>query len=238
MCSASHPSVLPSPACDSQREAFLAQQRVAAVAAAGGPDGVVLRKMTNQTPLGIQVERAMKSLVEVVGGAELLERGGAHPRHDAHAERDVNAIGDFDPDFRQRRAERTHHIGDDVHGAAAHRAVEPSAHLGVGLGGIAPVVGRTGFVFGRRAYKGELFGARDIVGIGTMQIAVGAFLVVERDQDAFADGLLEEALTLGLGTIAPHDAVGLHQLRAFGDPFRPARCFRCERCRSRFCGIL
>ena len=93
--------------------------------------------------------------------------------------------------------------------------IEPLNHppqLGVGLGGLAPVVGRAGFFLGRRAYEGELLGARDVVGIGTMEVAVGALLVIERDEDALAHGLLGEALTLGLGAIAPDDVVRLHKL--------------------------
>ncbi len=52
---------------DSQRETFLAEQRVAAVTAADRDNRVVLRKVANQAPLGIQIERAMNSAIEVVG---------------------------------------------------------------------------------------------------------------------------------------------------------------------------
>src|SRR5208283_5265796 len=94
-----------------------------------------------------------------------------------------------------------------------------------GLDGGAPVVGRPGFILGGCAYEGELFGARDVVGTGTMQIALGTLAMIERNEDAFADGLLKQALTLGLGTVAPHDPVRLQQLRAFGDPFRERGAF-------------
>jgi len=40
-------------ACDSERETFFAEQRVAAVAAPGRPDRVVLGEMTNQPALRV-----------------------------------------------------------------------------------------------------------------------------------------------------------------------------------------
>ena len=55
---------------DSQREAFLAQQRVAAVTAADRPDRVVLRKMTDEAALRIEIERAMQAAIEISGLAE------------------------------------------------------------------------------------------------------------------------------------------------------------------------
>ena len=179
---------------DSKRETFLAEQRVAAVAAADRDDRVVLREVANQAALGIQIERAMNSAVEVVGVAKLLERGRAHPRHDSHVQHDVDAVGELDADLRERRAERAHHVRHHVHRAPAHRAVEPSAQLGVSLGGLGPVVGGAGVDFVRRADEGQLLGARDVVGIRAMQVAAGPFVLVELDENSRGDRLFGEAI--------------------------------------------
>ena len=218
MCSANQPSSRPSDAGDSQRETFLAEQRVAAVAAANRDDRVVLREVANQAALGIQVERAVNSAIEVGGLAQLLERGGAHPRHDSHVEHDVDAVGQLDADLRQRRSERTHHVRHHVHRAPAHRAVEPSAQLRVSVGGIGPVVSRARVDFVRRADEGQLFGARDVVGIRAMQVAAGPLLLVQLDEYSRGDCLLGEPIFFGFVTVAPDDCVRFGQCCDFFDP--------------------
>ena len=57
------------------------------------------------------------------------------------------------PTFEIARAERAHDVGDDVHGPAAHRAVEQRADLPLRLGRLHPVVGRTGVVLLRVQMK-------------------------------------------------------------------------------------
>ena len=218
MCSASQPSSRPSTLAILQRETFLAEQRIAAVAAADRDDRVVLREMANQAPLGIQVERAMNSAIEIGRFAKLLERRRAHPRHDSHVQHDVDAVSQLDADLRQRRPERAHHVRHHVHRAPAHRAVEPSAQLGVSGGRLGPVVGRPGVVFFRRADESQLLGARDVVGIRSMQVAAGPLLLVELDQYSRGDRLFGEPLLLRFGTVAPHDRVRLGQRGDFLDP--------------------
>ena len=53
-----------------------------------------------------------------------------------------------------------------------------SLKFGVGLGWVAPVVGRPGFLFGRRADESELFDPGDVVRIGAMQIRPRNFFLV------------------------------------------------------------
>ena len=80
----------------------------------------------------------------------------AHPRHDAHAQHDVDRVGDFEPDLGQRRIRRSHDVGHDEHRPPAHRAFQHAVQLAVRLGGLRPVVGRAGFFLRRRADEGEL----------------------------------------------------------------------------------
>ena len=225
MCSASHPSLRPSQLAILQRETFLAEQRVAAVAAADRPDRVVLREMADEAPLGIEIERAMQSAVEIVGIAQHFERRAAHPRHDSHAERDIDAVGDFDADLGERRAERTHHVRNDVHRAAAHRAVEQRAELAVGLVRRHPVVGDAGVVLGRCADEGDVLGAGDIVRVRAMQIAAGAFFLIERNQDPGRYGLLVRRSPLGLGPSHQTMRRAAVSLRGLGDPLGECAAF-------------
>jgi hypothetical protein len=203
---------------DSKRETLLAQQRIAAVAAADGDDRVVLWEMTNEPALGIHVERAMNSAIEIIRCAELRERGGTHPRHDSHVQRNVDAIGQLDADLRERRPNRSHHVRHHVHRAPAHRSVEPSAQPRVGLGRVGPIVGRAGFFAGGSADERQLLGARDVVRVGAMNITTGTIFLIKRDENSGIDSFLREAISLGLGAVAPHDRVWPGQHCDFLDP--------------------
>ena len=105
---------------------FLLKQDVAAVTGANRDDRVVLRKMTDEAPLRIDIEQRMHPAVpfRLWIAAEPFDRDLPHARHDAHAEHDVDGIGDFEPDLGQRRIGRPHDVGHDKHGAPAHRAFE------------------------------------------------------------------------------------------------------------------
>ena len=92
------------------------------------------------------------------------------------------------PTLAKRRTERAHDVRHDVHRAAAHRAVEPAAHL-AGRSRRAPSSCWSGpasslFV---RADEGKVLGARDVVGVGAMQITAGPLARVERNQHAGRD---------------------------------------------------
>ncbi len=139
----------------------------------------------------------MNSPIEIVGVAELVERGLAHPRHDSHVQHDVEAIGQLDANLRQRRPERAHHVGQDVHRAPAHRAVEPSAQLRVSLDRVGPVVSRPRINFVRRTNEGQLFGACDVVGVRSMQVAARAFLLIQFDEYSCGDCLFGEPIFFG-----------------------------------------
>ena len=78
---------------DSQGEALLAQQHVAAVARSDAPDGVVLGEVQNQPPLDVQFCLAVQTLGELALGAKLFEHRPADVGHDPHIEHDVDAVG-------------------------------------------------------------------------------------------------------------------------------------------------
>ena len=165
MCSASQPCCAGEIGTDAQRETFLAQQNISAVTGADRDDGVVLREMTDETALRIHIEQRMHAAVPfrfwVV--AEPFDRDRPHARHDAHAEHDINRIGDFKSDLGQRRIGRAHDVGNDEHGAAAHRAFEQIRAVSNRSLPARPIVRRTGFFLRRRANESELLDPRDVV---------------------------------------------------------------------------
>src|SRR5262245_64474151 len=93
---------------NAQSQAFFCQQRVAAIARANAPYGIVLRVMTNEAALDIEVGLGMQTTCKVAGFAEMIERNLAHARHDAHVEHHIATVGHFDPDLAERRAWRAH----------------------------------------------------------------------------------------------------------------------------------
>ena len=206
------------PRADAQREAFLAEERVAAVAAADRPNRVVLREVTDETLLGVEVERRVEPAVEVGRVAERVERDAAHARHDAHVEHDVDAVGDLDADLREWRARRSHEVGHDVHRAALHRAVEQRAELGVRVLRAHPVVVRARGFFLPRADERQVLGARDVGRARAVEVAAGSLLGVQRDEDAVRDGLVGQALLLLEGAVAPVHAIWLGEARRVVDP--------------------
>jgi hypothetical protein len=123
---------------DAQRKALLAEQRVAAVAAAEGPDLAGLRKVADVLVLDIVgtgpghilLARGQRRTNTVHAGHELavlaqhLQHRLAHAGHDALVDDHIGRVGDLDADVGDRRAQRPHAERDDVHGAPAHAAVE------------------------------------------------------------------------------------------------------------------
>jgi hypothetical protein len=70
----------------------------------------------------------------------------AHAGHDAHVDHDIGAVGEFDADVGDRRADGTHGERDDVHGASAHAALEQAAQGFLHLVRVFPVVVGAGIV--------------------------------------------------------------------------------------------
>ena len=216
---------------DAQREALLAEQRVAAVAGAVRPDLARLREVRDRGVVGVARPRH-------VGGAR-LERGadGVHAgheravrperveraldaRHDAHARGRVGRVGQLHADLRRRRAERAHRERHHVHRATAHGAAEAVAQLRSQGLGLAPVVGRAGIVDARDV--GAILDPRDVARVRASEEGAGAQRLVEFREGAGLHQHGGEASALGLGAIAPDDVLGRQQLLPLGDPVEQA----------------
>ena len=188
---------------NAQRKAFLAEQRIAAVAGAIRPDftrlwvmhdvlGLVARPFHVRLAGSERRAHGVHAGHKVAIGAQHVENRLAHARHDLHVNGDIGAVRKLDADMRNRRAQRAHAEGHNVHGAAAHGAVEQrlqgAAHLGRGH----PVVGRTGVFFFVRTDVGAVFHARHVARVALRQKAVRAFRRVELFEGAAIDQLLAE----------------------------------------------
>ena len=96
-----HPAlVLALVGSDTQSEALLAQQHVAAVSGVDGADGVLFGEVNDVAVLGIHVRLGMQATNEVVGLiAQLDESLLAHTGHDVHVQDNVQGVGNFHADL-------------------------------------------------------------------------------------------------------------------------------------------
>ena len=215
--------------CDTQRKAFLAQQRIAAVARAVRPDfarfrvmhdvlGLVARPAHILLTFRQRCADSVHARYEIAFGAEHVEHGLAHARHDLHVHGHIRAVGQFDANVRNRRAQWAHAERHDIHRAALHAAVKQGLQRGAHFGRLHPVVGRAGVFFLGRADVGAVFDTGHVGRVGTGQEAVRALGFVELLEGAGLHQLLAHALVFGVATVAPVDRVGLAQGDHVGDP--------------------
>ncbi|MNS99358.1 hypothetical protein D3C72_1337590 [compost metagenome] len=192
---------------DAQREALLAQQRVAAVARAVAPDlarlGVVNDVLGGVAGPGhvllAGLERCAHGVDarhELAIGAQHLVHGLAHAGHDAHVDGHVGAVGQLDADVCNGRAQRAHAEGHHVHGAALHAAVKQGLQRGAHLCRRHPIVGRACVFLGGRADVGAVFHAGHVRRIGPGQVTARALGRVELLEGACINQLLAKPVVL------------------------------------------
>ena len=169
---------------------------------------------------------------EAAVGAEHLERRETHARHDAHAGRDIRAVGQLDADVRDRAAERAHRKRHDIHRASAHRAFEQRVDLAAHLGRRDPVVGRAGVGLALAADERAILDAGDVGRIRPGEIAVRALGGIEPPQHPRFDHRRAKPVVLLLRAVAPHDAVGAGAGRDVSYPGEELR-MACLRRRSK-----
>ena len=186
---------------DTKREAFLAEKNVSAVSRVDGYDGIVFGEVHDISLFGIDVALAVETFHEVAVFAELFVAIHADARHDFHVEYNVDGIGNLDADFRERRADYAHRIGNNVHRSALHLAAGDFAYQLIRLLRIHPLYDgmRHSVFFFSGADERTIFHAGYVVFCGSVQIAIGQKLFVQLDHFAAVD---------------PHDFIGLGKLCA------------------------
>ena len=208
---------------DAQREALLAEQRVAAVARAVRPDLAGLGEVDDVLRVAARprdVRRAVdergahrvQRRHEVAVLADQLERRPAHPGHDAHVDDDVRRVGDLDTELGDPRAQRAHRERHHVHRATAHRAGEQALEGVAHLHRVGPVVGGPRVLLVQRADEGPVLDPRDVGRVGAGKERVRALGVVQAYERAALDEQRGEPVPLLLRAVAPLDPVGLGQV--------------------------
>ncbi|CUK23122.1 Uncharacterised protein [Achromobacter sp. 2789STDY5608615] len=214
---------------DAQREALLAEQRIAAVARTEAPDLAalgevddVLGGVAGPGHVGLAGGQRLADRVharhEVAVGAQHVVDLLAHARHDAHVDRDIRAVGQLDADVGDVRTQRPHRERHHVQRAAAHGAVEQAVERRAHLGRVGPVVGRTGVLGTVGADEGAVFDARHVRRVGTGQEGIGPLGRVEPAHGAGLDHQFAQAIVFFLRTVAPFDAIRFGQRHHTGDP--------------------
>jgi len=180
--------------------------------------------MHDEAALRIEVARGMQPLHEAAVAFDAGKGRLAHAGHDAHVGHYIGAVGDLHAATRERRVDRAHAVGNDIHRAAAHGAGEQRVDLRVGLRGRHPMIVGTGVLFFRRAHESEVFDARHVRGVRTMQVATRMLLAIQREQVPAGQHRLDEFGVLRVGAVAPVDGRGV---REPGDVVDPSiQCFQ------------
>ena len=217
---------------DAEREAFFAEQCVAAITGAVRPDRRFVGKMNDVFVFRIGFARprdiglaglerradGVQAGNERTGQAQLVEHRLAHARHDAHVNDHIRRVGNFNADFANGRAERSHGKRDDIHRASFHAPVEQAQQLLLHLVGVGPVVRGAGLVLGFGANKGPVFDARHVAGMRAGQVTTRTFLRIQFDQRAAFDHQVAERLVFRVRTVTPVNAFRLAEFGHFFDP--------------------
>ena len=204
---------------DTQSEALLAQQHVAAVTGVDGPDRVLLGELHDVTAFLADVGLGMLAADEIVGlVAQLTQSAQADTGHDVHVQDNVDGVGHLNANLGVGAADRTHAVGDHVHGAALHAAGVHGDQLGLHLFGIHPVVDVAGILFVLGADEGAALNAGHIVLGGVVQNAARQLLLVQLGHLAGGKRLLTQGAQLSLGAVDPDHMIRSHQVFHLLDP--------------------
>jgi len=214
---------------DTQGEALLAEQGVAAVTRTEGPDLVGLREVGDVLlivagPARVFLTGLKRSADGVNGGnphAALIDEvhgSSTHAGHDAHVDNDVGGVGDLNTELGDGATKGTHGEGNHVHGATLHGTRELLVQGGLHFLGVGPVVGRARILFLLTADEGTGLNTRNVGRLGASEEGVGALLLVELGEHATLDHLRGQAIPLFLGTVAELNGVRGGQRSDFSNP--------------------
>ena len=205
---------------NAQSEALLALEHVAAVTGVHRDDGVLLGELDDVALLGVQVCLAVETLDEVSRVTQLVQDGLAHTGHDGHVQDNIDGIGQLDAVLGERRAHRTHAVGNHVHGTALHGAGADAVQHGVHFHGVHPVVGGACVFLLLAADEGAALHTGHIAGVRAVEIAAGQLLLVQLIDLTGGAGLFPQSLQLILGAIDPDDLVRGGELDLLVDPIQ------------------
>jgi hypothetical protein len=200
------------PAGQAERQAFLAEQGISAIARPDRPDGVLGREVHDEAAIGAQVAERVQAPGEHRIGRQVVQGDRAHAGHDPHVQHDVLAVGDLDARLGEAGTGHAHEERHDIERAAPHRTGEERRQFGLRVGRQHPVVVRPDLLGTVRANEREVFGSRHVVRRAPMEVAAGQTRLIERDELAGRQALRHEAVAFGFGSVAVDDGVGGSEL--------------------------
>ncbi len=132
---------------------------------------------------------------EVVGLGQVVDQVDADPGHPDHVEADGAVVGDLDTGgvLLQRRAGRSHEIGDDVHRLAGEGALHVALDDRPDLVGVAPVVVDALVLLAGGRDDGALLGACRVLAVAARIVET----LTRRLDLARRKGLLDQAGVVG-----------------------------------------
>lgn len=193
---------------DTESKALFAEKHVSAVTGVDGHNGVVFGELADVSLFFVDVRFCVEAAHEIVTVAQRFENFAADAGHDCHIENDVNAVGQFDTDFGERRTDCAHGERNDVHSPALHCALVDTFEKFVRLVLLHPIVGGTCVFFLLGADESATLDARDVVDGGAMEIATGQQLLIELNHFTGSHRLFSEGFELLFGTVDENDLVG------------------------------
>ncbi len=183
-----------------QSETLLAQQRIAAVTRSKRPDQIFFREVGNvllfdrstgpgNVLLAFRQGSAnrVQARNEIAILAQRFQNLVPYPCHDVHVRGDVGRIADLNPDLGDRRTNRSHREGDDVHGPPLHATGIEFGHRLLQLNRIDPVVGGTRILFIETGDVRACFYPSDVARITAEQVTVGTLGFIELGSHPRAD---------------------------------------------------
>ena len=203
--------------------AFLAEQRIAAVARADRLDRQLLGEMHDEAPRRIKVAGRMQALDELSLTLDARQRLGTHARHQAHVRDHIGRVGDLDATAGDRRIDRSHAIGNHIHRAALHAAGEQGIDLGVGRRWMFPVVVRSRVVGVPGTDKGQVLNTRHIRWMRAVQITPGMCFGIQGMQVSACEHQLRQRVILAIAAVAPMNSLRFGQRSNFSDPLIQGR---------------
>ena len=214
---------------DTQGVALLTQQGIAAIAGPIGPDlagfGIVdnvLIVIAGPRHIGLTLSQGGSEAVDRRHKEPILANGfqrrRAHSGHDAHGNGDIGAIGNFNAQRTDARADRAHTEGHNIEGATLHAACKQALKLGAHLVWRHPIVGRTSVDLFVRTDKGAAFHPGHIARVGIGGEGVGPLGRIETHHGARGNQLCGQLLPLGIRAIAPMDPIRGRQGSDLTDP--------------------
>ncbi len=197
------------PAGDAQCVAFLAQERIAAIARSEALDREFFRKVHDEATVGIQIAGGVQPLHKRAVIRDALERRNAHAGHQLHVEHHIGAVGDLDATAREWRIDGAHAVRHHVQRASLHAPGEQRIHLLMSVLRGHPIIVGAGVFLILGANEREVFDTRHVGRIGAIQMTTGKLALIERQQLLLRHQLSFQHLKLRLAAVAPINAIRL-----------------------------